>query len=414
VAVEVAESPSRDRLWDRQFTAVWLAQSLSALGSQVTFVAVPVVATFELGASTAQISALAAADYLAFPLCGMLAGVASDRLSAKRIAITASAIGALAVFTVPLASILDRTTYLLLLGAVTVAGASRVFVDISVQSMVPRIVEPHRLRKANSRFVMGGAVTELGGPSVAGILLSVMAASSALIIDAGSYVIAAALFSCLTACAVAMSSKEPPAHSFLGDARSGLSLLRDRLLRRLLYASVLLTAGDFLGAGILPVFVYRHLGLRPFDYGLLLAIGGAGGILGGALASWLGSRLATLTLLLLSLGAATVADALLPVAAVGWAMPVLASSMILFGSSLAVFNVTALTLRQARVRPHEQGRLSAIFRTFGWTAAPLAALLGGAIASLAGLVTALILSACVAALSLWPLLQPLRQERRPT
>src|SRR6186997_2063976 len=57
------------------FRGLWLAQTVSQLGSQVTWIAMPLVAILTLGASALEVGILTAVDFLPFLLFTLPAGV---------------------------------------------------------------------------------------------------------------------------------------------------------------------------------------------------------------------------------------------------------------------------------------------------------------------------------------------------
>src|SRR5262249_23022021 len=68
---------------------LWLAQSVSPLGTQVTVPAMPLLAIWPLGATTLQVGILTAVDFVPFLLFTLPAGVWVDRWPKRRILIAA-------------------------------------------------------------------------------------------------------------------------------------------------------------------------------------------------------------------------------------------------------------------------------------------------------------------------------------
>src|SRR4029079_18486172 len=69
------------------FRGLWLAQTVSQLGSQVTWVALPLVVFWPRGARPLEVGVLPAVDFLPFLLFTLPAGVWVDRLPRRRILI---------------------------------------------------------------------------------------------------------------------------------------------------------------------------------------------------------------------------------------------------------------------------------------------------------------------------------------
>ncbi len=75
-------------LWrHRDFLKLWSAETISQLGSQVTQLALPLVAVLTLDVSAFKVSALVVVEFAPFLLFSLPAGVWVDRLRRRRILI---------------------------------------------------------------------------------------------------------------------------------------------------------------------------------------------------------------------------------------------------------------------------------------------------------------------------------------
>ncbi|MDQ6649172.1 MAG: MFS transporter, partial [Actinomycetota bacterium] len=84
---------------------LWTGQAVSEVGSQVTLLALPLLAALTLHASTFEIAALSAAGSAAFLLVALQAGALVDRLRKKRVMVWADITRALVIATVPAAKL---------------------------------------------------------------------------------------------------------------------------------------------------------------------------------------------------------------------------------------------------------------------------------------------------------------------
>src|SRR4029077_19649453 len=82
-----------------------LSMSVSALGSEVTFLALPLVAILVLKASPVEVAILGAMPFVAFALFGLPAGVWVDRLPRKRVMVVGDLGRAAGLAFVPIAGI---------------------------------------------------------------------------------------------------------------------------------------------------------------------------------------------------------------------------------------------------------------------------------------------------------------------
>jgi hypothetical protein len=79
----VGLTPPQGGLWrDTDFLRLWAAATVSYVGSEITLLALPLVAMLVLDASAFQVALLTTFDFLPFLLFGLPAGVWVDRLAA--------------------------------------------------------------------------------------------------------------------------------------------------------------------------------------------------------------------------------------------------------------------------------------------------------------------------------------------
>ena len=98
-------------LWsDGDFLRFWAAQSISQLGSQISALALPLVAIVALDASPFAVAALATVEFLPFLLFALPAGVWVDRLPRRPIMIPADVARAVALGSVAVSAALGVLT----------------------------------------------------------------------------------------------------------------------------------------------------------------------------------------------------------------------------------------------------------------------------------------------------------------
>src|SRR5438552_16271398 len=98
----------RKGLWrDGDFMKLWVGQSISEFGTQVSQLAIPLVAVVVLHATTFEVASLGTVEFLPFLLFTLPAGVWVDRLSRRRVMIVGDAGRALLLLTIPFAYLAD-------------------------------------------------------------------------------------------------------------------------------------------------------------------------------------------------------------------------------------------------------------------------------------------------------------------
>jgi len=125
----------RGALWrNADFLWLWTAQTVSQLGSQITGLALPLVAILVLEASTFEIALLAVFNWVPFFFLSLPAGVWIDRFQRRRILIAADWGRAVALGSIPLAYLVDALSITQLYVVSLVAGTLTMFFDLSYQS----------------------------------------------------------------------------------------------------------------------------------------------------------------------------------------------------------------------------------------------------------------------------------------
>jgi MFS family permease len=209
----------RGALWHNQdFRRLWAAQTVSQFGSEITGLALPLVAILVLGASTFEVAALAVVDWLPFFLFSLPAGVWIDRLPRRPILIAADLGRAAVLGSIPLAYVFDVLTLGQLYVVGLVAGTFTVFFDLSYQSYLPSVVERDQLGEGNSKLEVSRSSAQVAGPGLAGLLVSGLTAPYAILVDAISFLGSALFLSRAEACEVARGTPGVPCRNPCGAA----------------------------------------------------------------------------------------------------------------------------------------------------------------------------------------------------
>jgi MFS family permease len=370
-------SPGRD------FGLLWSGQTLSAGGTAVSTVALPIVATSVLHASTFEIALVAAAGSAAWLVLGLPSGVWVDRMPRRRLMLAMEALRGCAVLSIPLAWATGVLSLAQLVTVALIVGAGGVFFDVALQTYLPTVVPPQALLRANSRLQGSESVAQVGGPALGGILVQWVGAPFALVADAASYAVSAA-------CLVVMRRDEetpPPAPSagLRSEMKAGLSFIRRHpVLRPLTISATML---NFSGAGLQAlavVFLVRTVQVPPGTVGVVLAGLGLGGVLGAAVASRLCDRLGTVRTLFLTVIAGPLLTLLIPLTTRGAGLLAFAVGITSIFACMVVFSIVARSYRQRVVPSALLGKVTATVRFVSWGALPVGALAAGALGELLG------------------------------
>ena len=94
----------------REFVLLGSAQTVSKVGTRVTFVALPLVAVIVLEATAFEVGLLTAAETVAFLVLGLPAGAWIDRLRRRPVLVLADELRAVLLVSVPVAVLFDVLT----------------------------------------------------------------------------------------------------------------------------------------------------------------------------------------------------------------------------------------------------------------------------------------------------------------
>jgi MFS family permease len=377
--------PPPSSVWrDRDYVRYWTGQTVSQVGSQVTELALPLVALFQLGASSAEVGALRALAFAPYLVLTLPVGVLADRRRRRPLMISADLGRAALLAMVPLAAILDLLNLPLLATIAVAAGALTVVFDVCYLSVLPGLVSRERIQQANAGLEASRAAAAVAGPGLGGALVSLLRASGAMIVDAASFVVSAI-------CLLTIRRPEPPPEPFTGP-RGFRGLLagwhqvaRSPLLRP---NTAYMALSNMVGSGFEPVlivFAVRELGLSGLEVGAVATLGNLGFLAGSFVTRRLGVRIGIGPVICLSGPIVSAGMLVMAIAPRTMALPVLVGGQMVFGFGIALFNLQSLSLRQAITPPGLLGRVNAVARLIGWGTIPVGAALGGWLGGVIGL-----------------------------
>ena len=382
------------------------ASGLSNLADGILAVALPLVA-IRLTRSPVAIAGLSVVASLPWLVFSLVAGALVDRIDRRRVLVSANLLRGVTALALTALVATGRADLTLLYVAAFALGMAETMADTASQTVLPSLVGPQRLTRANSRlFAVELGAHQFIGPPLGGLLVAVGAAV-ALGSPAVLWIGAGLL---LLRVPIPRHAARTSASTLREDIAEGLRFLAGhRVLRRL---ALMVGGFNFASAAAGAILVLHavgegsSLGLSEPAFGLLLTATAVGSLLGSVVAERLELRLGRVRLLAL-----TVPGSALLVIAPGLTDDVLLVGLafLLGGLAMVVWNVVTVSLRQRITPDHLLGRLNSAYRLLAWGSRPLGALTGGLIAAVAGL-RSVFLAMGVAALLLGLLLRGLRDE----
>jgi MFS family permease len=367
------------------FRRLWLATSVSELGTQVSQLAIPLAAISLLHASALEVGVLAAAGYLPLAVFGLPAGAWVDRVRRRRVLMVTDLARAVVLASIPLVHALGHLTIAQLWIVALIVGALSVFFDVAYTSYLPSLVDRAGLARGNSRLQVSEQAAAVIGPGLAGWLIGLVGAPLAIATDAVSYLGSASFVS-----RIDHREASPDAAASRPRLRTQITeglryVFGERYLRGIAVAAGLINLFGRMMVVVLPIYLVRSVGYSPRAIGIVFALGAVGFLLGAALADRvtellgigltivIGGTVAAAALLLFALPPASIAG------------PLIAAGMFVYGLGALNFTVANATLRQLMTPGELLGRTTASMRFLVWVAQPIAAVLAGVLASHLGL-----------------------------
>jgi len=424
----------REGLWkNSNFLKLWTSETISQFGSQFTQLALPLTAIIILNADSTELGILTFAGSVPWLIFGLLVGVWVDRHRKKRIMVTSNILRGSILALIPIAAVLGVITKLgipFLYAISFFVGFLQVFFDITYQSYLPSLVHRDQLVEGNRNLQASASTAQVTGPSIAGIIISIITAPIAIAIDASSFFASALALSRIDHGELIEQKLVKP--SVLADMREGLRVVfSDNRLRMI--AGSTGTSNFFstaLGAIVLLYFILPSpdgLGvpksLVSVTAGIIFSVASVGALVGVAISSRVARRIGVGpaivgSMLIGGVGAvpyylsgSLTASPLFSLAGFGvnWSMIFIMAGQFITFISVVVYNVNQVSLRQAIVPLRLQGRMNATMRFLVWGTIPLGGLAGGLLGTFLGLRTAIGIAVLGGSLAfLWVLLSPVR------
>jgi MFS family permease len=327
--------------------------------------------------------------FLPFILLSLPAGVWVDRMQRRPILIVGDLGRAISLLSIPIAYELHALTIWQLYAVAFVNGCLTVFFDVAYQSYLPSLVERDQILEGNSKLQISASAAQLLGPGIAGLVIGVLTAPIAVIIDSLSFFGSAAFV-------FSIRKKEPPIAppamadgkhpSMRSEVSAGLRyVLGHRYLRYIAASTSLSNLFSNMAFSIFVLFLVRDLGVGAEQLGIAFSLSAIGFLLGAVLANRIGSRI--------GVGPSIIAGALISgpsvilvaIAPPDRVLPFAIVALFLSGFGGAVYNINQVSFRQAITPPRMQGRMNATMRFLVWGTIPIGSILGGFLGGAIGL-----------------------------
>jgi MFS family permease len=365
----------------RPYWRLWWANAISSTGDGAFVAALPLLAV-TITRDPRLVSVVTAATYLPWLLLSLPAGAVVDRYDRATLMWRAQAVQTAVVAVIAVLVVFRQADIEVLAAGGLLLGSAEVVFSNAAQSILPALVPPELLPKANGSQQVSLTVGEsfLGPP--AGSLLFAAAAALPFGLDAVSFAGSAALLGGLPRTRPAAGDTRNAA-SIRAQVAEGLRwLARQRMLRVIAVLLGIYNFANQMGQAILVLLATQTLHVSTRGYGLLLAASAVGSVAGGLLCPALTRRLGLLPSLVVPAFLEATAFVGIGLAPDPYVVAALLAAQ---GFGAAMWNVVTVSLRQRIIPGQLLGRVNSVYRMLGWGLMPLGALAGGFIAHAAGL-----------------------------
>jgi len=370
----------------REFAKLWAGQSVSLIGSEVSLLAMPLLAVLVLGASPGEMGVLRAVQFTP-ELLALPVGVLFDRVRRRPLLIGVDLLRALLLASIPVAALLGVLAMTQLYVVAVLIGALTVVFGVAYMAYLPVLVPTARLMDANSRLEVSRSAAHAAGPGLAGLIVQALSASAAILFDAVSFVLSAV-------CLWWIRQPEPEpmpksaGHRWWSEIKEGLrEVVQQPILRATTLSSMV---WNFFSGGLLDaiyvLYLSRELHMSAGQIATVFTMSGVAGVAGALVWTRIARRV--------GLGRSIIAGQVL--ACLGTlAVPfvdgspeqatlILIGVILIIGFAMPMSFVGLGSLRQAYSPPHLIGRISASIRFLLIGVVPAGALLGGALGDAIG------------------------------
>jgi len=391
--------PPRKPRWrslglSKDFNRLWTAESVSLVGTEVTTLALPLMAVYLLDAGPVEVGLLGTASWLPYVLFTLLVGVWGDRIRRRRVLVAADLARAVFLGAIVVLAMTGVLTVPLLLVLAFLVGIGNVVFEVFYYSYVPTLVPADQLLGANSRLQASESTAQIAGPGIGGLLVQFFTAPIALLVDAVSFVFSGFMVS-------RIRTPEPAPEDtgdqgrILAQIRAGLALTwRNRVLLTLVGTAAICNLTAYWIMALFPLLCVRLLGLNAGVIGMIISVGAIGAFLGAAVCGPITRRIGVGQATLWTLLGECVGFLIMPFAPAhsGFAIPVLIAGWFIVGFSAAVSRVVSISIRQTVTPNNMLSRVNATHRFVSYGVVAVGTSVGGLLGSAFGIRAAILIA----------------------
>lgn len=265
------------------FRRLFVGQTISTFGSEVAAVAAP-FQLYQLTHSTLQVGLLSLCELVPLLTLTIVGGAVADAVDRRRMLLVTEVLLALVALGFAFNASLAEPRVWAIYVLVTLAMSFFSLGVAGMNTVIPRLVQPHELAAANAIENVYGSTTNVAGPALGGLLIAVLGLKGAYLLDAGTF--AASLWSVwrLPPMTPAHDAERPSWQTI----KEGFRFVR----RKKVLLGMFLVDSNAMVFGM-PRALFPALAIHRFDggagaLGLMYAAPYAGALVSSLLSGWIG------------------------------------------------------------------------------------------------------------------------------
>jgi MFS family permease len=206
----------------RDYRLLFAGQSVSFLGTMITYVALP-YQMYRLTGSSFAVGLLGLAELVPLLATAFLGGVLADAVDRRRMVIATEIGLALGSASLAVLATVGLSPWLLYTVAAMMSALNGLQ-QPSMQSLPPRLVETHELPAAAALTVVRGSLGMIAGPAVGGVLIASVGLPLTYVVDVLTYAVSLGCLALIHAVPPADDAERPS----LAAVREGFEYARSR------------------------------------------------------------------------------------------------------------------------------------------------------------------------------------------
>ena len=361
----------------RDFWKFWAGQAVSTLGTAFSTFAIPLL-IFQLTHSPLNLAITTFTFTLPHLLFGLVVGAWVDRVDRKRLMVVVDVLLALVILVIPALALLHALNVYWIYGVDFVSATLAMVFQQAEFTAIPSLVGERDLVTANGRINATYQATQVLGPVLAGVIVTVVPVTSLMVADAATYAVSAGALVWVGTSFNRSVSTGPVAGErtkVRTDIAEGLRYVWGHPVLRNI--SLMMMLFNLVNAPIFAqsvLYAKERLHTTNFELGLFFGAGGTGAVIFSLVAGWLRRHLSFSAVVLSCLMATGLSLAVF--SAMPWFWPAVGLWVLVNGFS-SLLNINTFSLRQAIVPNRLLGRVLSVAGVLAFSASPLGSLAGG-------------------------------------